>query len=722
MKIILNITVLTALCGAPMAWAQTTQGQRPTASAPVPGSRNAAPEGSPQDASGKSAQPKPRSQSQLGDLYYYFTLGHVLEQEYEQQEMAGRSDSSLAQQSIDAYKKALEFSPDSAVATERLAEIYAKSGHIRDAVTQANEAIKLDPNDVDAHRLLARIYIRSLGDMGTGAVQKDDLDKAIEQFQAILTLQPDDSYSALWLARLYRFENEHGQAEKVLRGILQHEPDNGQALEQLSQLLIDEGRSQEAIALLSQAAGDSSAPEFYDLLGDAYSQQKDYPHAEEAYRKAVEQEPDEASHRHGLAEALMQQDKYREALEQFKKLSELEPGTAENFLRMAELYRRLGQLDQAETSLLRAKQLAPGNLEVLYNEALLYEDQGRYDDAVKILSDAIAGMKSQKPNASGGSPNALGILYEQLGRAYRQAQNYPAAIEAFREMGKQGPDNDKRAEMLVIDTYREHREIDRAIEETKRALATSPKDQNLTVTLAMLYGEKTDAADATKLLKTLLQGNENDQGIYVDLAQVQERSKQYSDAEESAEKAEQMARTSADKEMAWFMLGAVYERQKKFEQAEQQFRKVLEQNPNNASVLNYYGYMLADRGVRLQEATSMIRRAVTEEPTNGAYLDSLGWAYYKQNKLAEAEEYLRKAVDRDRHDPTILSHLGTTYLKLGQSERAAEILERALSEWQKAVPADYDPEKVGELDAQLKSLKRRLAQKSSGETVRPQPQ
>jgi len=632
--------------------------------------------------------------------------------------MTGRAE--LASQSIDAYKKVLELSPTSSVAMERLAEIYAKSQHIRDAVAEAQGALKVDPKNVDAHRLLARVYIRSLGDMGAGEVQTENLDKAIEQFRAILALRPDDSYSALWLARLYRFENQHGEAEKVLRTVLAHEPDNGQALEQLSQLLIDGGRSQEAITLLSQAASNSAAPELYDLLGDAYSQQKDWPKAEDAYSKAVEQDPDEASHRHGLAQALIAQDKYAAALEQFKKLAELEPGTAENYVRLSELYRRLGQFDQSESSLMRAKQLAPGSLEVLYNEALLYEDQGRYDDAVKVLSDAIAGMKAQPANENGGNSNAMAILYEQLGHAHREAQDYPAAIETFREMAKLGPDAEKRAEMLLIDTYRESRDIDHAIAETKKALAASPKDPNLTVSLAMLYGEKADGTDATKLLQGLLQGGESDQEIYVDLAQVQERSKQFADAEQSAQKAEQMAQTASDRQTAWFMLGAIYERQKKFDEAEQEFRKVLEANPNNAAVLNYYGYMLADRGIRLEEATSLIQRAVKQEPENGAYLDSLGWAYYKQNKLAEAEEYLHKAADRDRHDPTILSHLGNAYLKMGQSERAAEIMERALSEWQKAVPADYDAEKVSELDTQLKNLKKRLAQKSSPETEKPQ--
>jgi Tfp pilus assembly protein PilF len=181
-----------------------------------------------------------------------------------------------------------------------------------------------------------------------------------------------------------------------------------------------------------------------------------------------------------------------------------------------------------------------------------------------------------------------------------------------------------------------------------------------------------------------------------------------------------MAHAPSDKEMVWSLLGIIYDAEKKYDQAEQEYRKVLEESPNNASALNDYGYMLADRGIRVDEAASMIQRAVKEEPNNGAYLDSLGWAYYKQNKLAEAEESLRKATDRDRHDPTILGHLAEVYLKMGQTDRAAQLMERALAEWQKAVPADYEPDKVSALDAQLKTVKKRLAQKSAPETPKPQ--
>lgn len=677
----------TGLLAAPGAWSQASSQSQPPAVQ-------------------KSAE-----QSSQADAYLYFAEGHLQELQYE---LTNNADA--AAQSIDLYKKALAINPNSAVIKERLAEIYAKSQHIRDALTQAQEALKIDPDNLDAHRLLARIYVRSLGDLEAGDVQQEALAKAVEQFQAILKLDPRDTYSSLWLARLYRFQNKHDQAEQVLRSVVRQDPGNEPAIEQLAQLLIDESRSQEAVDLLGEAVGDSSSPDIYDLLGDAYSQSKDFAKAEEAYRKAVDADPDDPGHRHGLAQALMEQDKYTAALEQFKKLSELEPGNWENQLRASQLERRLGQFDQAEASLARARQIAPGNLEILYNEALLDQDEGRFDDGIKLLTDAIAGMKNQP----GANPNALGVLYEQLGHIYREQGNYQSALEAFQEMAKANPGSAKRAQMLTIDTYRESHDIDRAIAEAKKAHDADPKSQDATVTLALLYGEKSDTAQGTRLLQALLRGSATDQEIYLDIAQVQARGKKYADAEQSAAKAEQLAHGSEEQQAAWTMLGGIYQNEKKYEEAERQFRKVLDANPNNPEVLNNFGYMLADRGVRLEEATSMIQHALKEQPSNAAYIDSLGWVYYKQNKLAEAEGYLRKAVDREGRDPTILSHLANVYLKLGQNEQAAALFERSLTEWQKALPADYEAEKAGEVEAQLKNLKRRLAQKSSSEAPKPQ--
>jgi len=703
MKILAGTTVLLLLAGSAAA-------QTPPAD---PSSDQATATPSAPAASAATKAPPP-------DAYYYFTLGHLQELRYE---TTGKGE--LATQAIESYKKALALDPSSPVIIERLAETYAKSQHIRDAVSEAEEVLKQDPDNLNAHRLLARIYVRTLGDLGAGQVQQNSLSKAVAQFEEILKIAPDDDDSALWLSRLYRFQNEHGKAAEVLRGVLQREPDNEPALEQLSQLLLDQGQPQQAVDLLSGAASGSDSPGLYDLLGNAYAQTQQNEKAEETYRKAVEIDPDDPGHHRGLAQALIAQDKIQAALEQYQRLTELEPESPESYLRMAQIYRRLGQVDDAQKSLARAKELAPDSIEVLYNQALLYETQGKFNEAVRVITDAIARVRSGSAANSGAadaepSPNALGILYEQLGRMYREQSNYDAALKAYDDMSHIGPENAKRAQLLRLDTLRDSRDIDRAIQEAQKDVAASPKDQSLIVSYSMLLAEKGRIDEAQKDLQNLLHNDSDDQEIYLDLAQIQERGRRYSDAEASASKAEETAQRPDDKASAWFQLGAIYEREKKYDEAEQQFKKILGQNPNNAAALNYYGYMLADRGVRLDEAVSLIRHAVDQDPINGAYLDSLGWVYFKQGKLTEAQEFLSKAVDRMGHDPTILQHLADVELKLGQNQRATELYDRALAEWSHVLPADYEADRVAEAEQQLKSLKRHVAQKTPATGANPQ--
>jgi tetratricopeptide (TPR) repeat protein len=131
--------------------------------------------------------------------------------------------------------------------------------------------------------------------------------------------------------------------------------------------------------------------------------------------------------------------------------------------------------------------------------------------------------------------------------------------------------------------------------------------------------------------------------------------------------------------------------------------------------------MLADRGLRLDEATALIQRALDEDPNNPAYLDSLGWAYYKQNKLPEAEQWLRKALSYDGADPTILLHMGDVYAKSGQTDLAVAEYQKSLDAWHQALPADVEPDRVAEVEQKLSNLKRHVAeQKVPGETSKPQ--
>jgi len=237
---------------------------------------------------------------------------------------------------------------------------------------------------------------------------------------------------------------------------------------------------------------------------------------------------------------------------------------------------------------------------------------------------------------------------------------------------------------------------------------------------ALLLGEKGDTAQAARQLRTLLKQTAGDREIYLDLAQVYERGRWFAEAEQAAQEAEKLSTQPADSETVWFLLGAIYERQKKFDQAEEQFRRALAVNPRNAPVLNYYGYMLADRGVRLDESVALVERALAEDPHNGAYLDSLGWAFFKQGRLPEAETYLRKAVARQGSDPTIREHLGEVFYKTGRHDLAAAEWEKALAAWKRVLPSESEAERVAELEKKLAGLKHRLAQQKPGGEAKPQ--
>ena len=224
---------------------------------PAPEKKTASPAATQQQFTDPKTAPSAKD-SARAEAYYNFTMGHIYEQQYE-----ATSSAEYATKAIEAYKNAYALDPKSQVIGERLAEMYWKAQRTRDAIAEAQEILKRDPNDVPTRRLLGRIYLRSLGAGGAGQTefaepdgssgQSEFLPRAIEQYREIYRLDPSDSESALWLARLYRLHNDHDKAGDVLRSILKNDPENEAAVEQLTQLLLDQGKSREAVSLLEPA-------------------------------------------------------------------------------------------------------------------------------------------------------------------------------------------------------------------------------------------------------------------------------------------------------------------------------------------------------------------------------------------------------------------------------------------------------------------------------------
>ena len=147
--------------------------------------------------------------------------------------------------------------------------------------------------------------------------------------------------------------------------------------------------------------------------------------------------------------------------------------------------------------------------------------------------------------------------------------------------------------------------------------------------------------------------------------------------------------------------------------AEALHAEALDLDPANAMTLNYLGYMLADKGMRLPEALKMIRKAVDLEPGNGAYLDSLGWIYFKMGEYELAEDNLRQAVERDQADPTVHEHMGDLYEKTGRIRQAAEQWQLAVNEFAKSAPADVEPGDVAKVQKKLEGARVKLANKDN---------
>jgi len=650
--------------------------------------------------------------SSHADAYFNYTMGHIAEQQYEQ-----TSRSEYATQAIEYYKKAYALDPKSPVIGERLAEMYWKAQRVREAEAEARELLKRDPNDVQTRRLLGHIYLRSLGE-ANGNGQSEAVSRAVEQFKEVVRLDPADTESALWLARLYRLQNKHDQAEGVLRGILKNDADNEAGVEQLTQLLLDQGKSSEAVELLENVTAKTSSPTLLDLLGDAYTQTKDLAKAEAAYRKATELDPSELGHQRGLGQTLLAEEKYPEALKVYQRLADLMPDDSDVYLRIAQIYRELHQLDKAEDTLTKARQYAPGSLDVMYNEAMLYQAQGRNEDAIRVLSEAVTALKAQS-EAMPTRRRSLAVFYQQLGQLYRTTENFQAAAYTYEELGRLGEDEDRRARLLLMETFRSAKELPKALQTGKEALGKYPTDSSIKSSYALLLGEAGKTEEALALLKPQLKNTEADRDVYLNIAQVYERARKYKEAEQAARTAEALPGVPRDNEMTWFLLGAIYERQKLYDRAEVEFKKVLAVDPQNSAALNYYGYMLGDLGIRLDEAETMVKKALAEDAFNGAYLDSLGWVYYKQGKYAEAEATLRKAVARESHDPTIHSHLGDVYAKTGRTDLAAAQWEKSLEEWKRVLPADIENDKIAEIEKKVTQSKHRVAQKAAPSAAQP---
>jgi len=619
------------------------------------------------------------------EAYYHFSKARFLD------------DQGQANQAIDEYKKALDFDPNNSLIYSEMAQSYLRNNRLREAADTAAKAIAIDKDDIEAHKLLTTIYLQAIGRAtAQQPPSPETINSAIHEFEEIIRIDPTERQSFLMLARLYQIKGDRDKATEIYKKFLGIEPGSEEGVTALAKLHMDAGNYKEAADLLETFVKERpDSDSALQTLGEVYSELQDYAKAAEAYGRASELDPDDIEIKKAQAQALFLADKFDEAVKRYEEIAKAEPEDGLALLRLGQIYRRQMKYDLARQNLQKAAEAFPDSIEVQFNLVMLDRDEGRLEDALKKANDILKKTEKSNGRYSEAEKQNRRIFLINQGILNQTLGNYDAAVRTFLDVKSLTNEKDGRVDGLIIETYRNAKNLDKALQQSEQALAENSDNRQLKMVHADLIAEKGRLDEGIKALQQMEKGNADDLEIFATMVGIYQRAKKYDQAQNILTTATQRF---PNEEQVHFLQGSLYEKQKKYDEAEKAFRKALEFQKDDPAVLNYLGYMYAMRGIKLDEAETMVQKAVQIDPTNGAYLDSLGWVYYKQNKLDRAEEYLKKASIFVNNDPDIHDHLGDLYFKTKRYDDAR-------MEWNKSIQLSTEAEDIARVKKKLDDLK-----------------
>ncbi|PCI36015.1 MAG: hypothetical protein COB53_10385 [Elusimicrobia bacterium] len=409
------------------------------------------------------------------------------------------------------------------------------------------------------------------------------------------------------------------------------------------------------------------------------------------------------------------------AQEAFEKTLEFKPGHEESLF-------ALGNLLGAQSPERAKKYLAdyltanPRDAsEALYQIALIEQKEGRSDEAIVRYKESIA--------ADGDNMQAR----YSLAQLYELRSDTGAALAEYHGILERDPRNVVLLNYVGEISFMSGRDA-RARQLFDRAKAIMPTHPATCLWLALIAEQEEKYLEAAKQIRDSA-ALAQDAGLNLRLSYYLTQANKLSEAVSVLEKAFQ--RWSENEDIAYFLglgyddlqkygkavkmmthvlklspehrdarfqLGAIYEKLGDIAKVELHFKKLIERHQNDASALNYLGYSLADRDLKLDEAEKYVRRAVELQPEKGAYIDSLAWVLFKRGKTKQSLEMLEKAIVMLPNDETVWEHLGDVRNKLGKSDAAWDAWKRAqvlglrkksLPEKVSRVESDWDSRKLG---------------------------
>ena len=516
--------------------------------------------------------------------------------------------------------------------------------------------VKVDPPDRSEKRIEAHAHFLA----GLSHEQNQEMAKALAEYEKSLNADPGNEELAVDLSRRYLQRKDPDKAIAVLKRATEEPGASGLMFARLSLIYLQQGKTNAAVDSSQTAiqrdprsiAGYQSLFHLYRALGRTNDARK-------VVEQAARQRNQDAPFVVDLAHLYLAVDADIPSLTNSPTRK-----TAKELLQKA--------ATMPNTNLVSLQRLAQGFV-------FVGDTKRAAEIYVKMLET---------------EPDLVGVR-EALAELYLRDNDSKRAAEQLKEIVRDSPTNPQAYYFLGAIAYEEKRYND-ALDNYRKALLLGFDSQQIYFDIAAVQlalnkpREAVDVLDkARKRFRQSFVGE-----FYTGIAYM--RLKEYTNALEHFVGAEIVAKATETNRLThqfYFELGAAHERAGKISESTTYFEKCLNMVPAFAPALNYLGYMWAERGTNLARAREMIEHAVKLDPTNAAYLDSLGWVLFKQGHPKEALDPIRKAVElNDEPDATLYDHLGDIYYALKESDKAREA-------WRKSL--EIEPNK--EVESKLKN-------------------
>ena len=519
-----------------------------------------------------------------------------------------------------------------------------------------------------------------------------------------LALRPQGAHKADALARFVEgmaFE-ENGEMERALeayRKVLNVDPGQSEIASRVAGLLIQQDDFPQAIDVLKDAIkANPKSAEPYQQLAFIYTRYlKRTDQAIEYANRAIALNPGDVEGYQRLVEIELAAGQERKALEALDRALKVQSRDPNFWIRLGKLYvailfksdsqPKADELKKTNEIFKRAAENSADDPGILKDVADYYAASQQLKEAIPLYLRVLE-LQPDDANAR-----------EKLATGFVLTNQRDKAVEMLEQIIKEHPEKYQPYDLLAQVLDEEARSLQRAnrIEEAKakfakvaanyeQSLLINPNHAGTYVRLAeLLLSALRDPERAVRLLGDARRRFPGAPEIVYYLAIAQREAKQNQQAVATFEEALHEAQLEEDDDFVnakfYFNYGAAAEQAGLYNKAADLLRKSIALDPeNSAEASNYLGYMWADHNMNLEEAETMIRRALQSEPNNASYLDSLGWVEFRKGQFDRAlDDLLRAAKTAEREDPVVFEHIGDTYLKLNRTREALEAWQKALS-------------------------------------------